>query len=576
MKIVYILFLFLISCLSAKQTDNDYFEQLTQELTRVNAQAITIKAIQKRELIKFEEYGDEKYQLGSIYTSLFLYQEDPLKQLPIVYNLLQKNDDRIEFLSITCYHYLALQFEKNSPSLSYNFLNKAIKIAEHIKSVFLPHLYHSKGRLYYNEKNYDSAEKYFLKANYFFKQKKDNFYQASMYNNLAMVFEKRNNLSQAIIFTEIGIDKLLNISAPNPNESTFLIKMKCSLGFYYYKSGEFIKAEKILKRAANYYSSRQQYFSEFLRTNKVLLEVYYASGENRKVDKIISNLQLLPVENKKLSDQILLYEMIFDRRLKDVGNSDIKELSKKLKKLKQTYENEILEKNRKISDILNRTTIEIIKSKEQIQLQTEKNHKNWLIIIFCPAGILFSFIILYLRKKNSSEKEKSEREKIIAENKRIILEQDVILHKEKIKNLHQNLNLKIETERAFLDNLKQLRKSGNNDAGEIVKDLMFKVTNLLQIDDRNYDLISESNSDNTKFLNLLSQKFPDLTKKELQLCLYFRMKLSSKEISVLENTSSGTIRVYKTKIKTKMQLGREIELGEYLAGIEYDVGSKDV
>lgn len=62
----------------------------------------------------------------------------------------------------------------------------------------------------------------------------------------------------------------------------------------------------------------------------------------------------------------------------------------------------------------------------------------------------------------------------------------------------------------------------------------------------------------------LSQQFPSLTEQELKLCAYFKLNLSSKEVSLLEGITSGSVRVYKTKIKSKMGLGKEQKLDDFL------------
>lgn len=49
--------------------------------------------------------------------------------------------------------------------------------------------------------------------------------------------------------------------------------------------------------------------------------------------------------------------------------------------------------------------------------------------------------------------------------------------------------------------------------------------------------MTESSGGNDQFIQKLSTQFPFLTKKELKRGIYFRMNLSSKEISALSNTT---------------------------------------
>ena len=145
-----------------------------------------------------------------------------------------------------------------------------------------------------------------------------------------------------------------------------------------------------------------------------------------------------------------------------------------------------------------------------------------------------------------------------------ILEKDLQLQKEKVKNLHLNLNLRTETQKAFLENLKKIKKTKNIEPEEILRDLQFKINNLIQLDNKDNELINESSLENKLFMDKLSENFPILSHQELKLCVYFKLNLSGKEIAILEKFTVGSIRVYKAKIKSKMGLSKEENLNDFL------------
>lgn len=188
-----------------------------------------------------------------------------------------------------------------------------------------------------------------------------------------------------------------------------------------------------------------------------------------------------------------------------------------------------------------------------------------LIIIF----ILTTLLIININEKLKKEINFIKDEKIILENKKNTLEQEILFQKEKIKDLHQKLNLKIETEKVFFEDLKKIKRSNcTKSQDEILKDLFIKANNSMNIDKRGKNLTFEYNIENQQFLKKLKTLYPTLTNRELKLCIYFRMNLSSKEISILENTTTGTVRVYKTRIKNKIGLNKENRLSCYLLKIE--------
>ncbi|WP_131707559.1 helix-turn-helix transcriptional regulator [Chryseobacterium angstadtii] len=190
-----------------------------------------------------------------------------------------------------------------------------------------------------------------------------------------------------------------------------------------------------------------------------------------------------------------------------------------------------------------------------------------MLIAVCVVVFIFGIIICIIKNISKKEKEIVEKEKIILTKNKKILEQDLKRQEEKITNLHLNLNLKIETEKTFLENIRKMKKSKNIDAEQMITDLFLKINNLIQIDKKNYDLINESSLENRQFIQKLSERFPSLTNNELKFCVYYKLELSSKEISLLENITEGSARVYKTKIKTKMDIGKESDLNTYLKNI---------
>ena len=141
------------------------------------------------------------------------------------------------------------------------------------------------------------------------------------------------------------------------------------------------------------------------------------------------------------------------------------------------------------------------------------------------------------------------------------------LQEEKIRNLHLNLNIKQETAKAFLEKIKKARKARSDNSEEILKDLYFELNNLINIDKRNIDFTDENTKENKNFVKKLSEEYPQLSIQELQLCVYFRLNLNAKEISMLEKISDGTVRVYKSKIKAKMGLEKDTNLEDILKQI---------
>ena len=65
----------------------------------------------------------------------------------------------------------------------------------------------------------------------------------------------------------------------------------------------------------------------------------------------------------------------------------------------------------------------------------------------------------------------------------------------------------------------------------------------------------------------LKERCPDLTPRELSLCAYLRMNISSKEIATLMNISARGVEISRYRIRKKLRLDREANLTEFMINL---------
>lgn len=559
-----LLSLIMLSC-ESKEEGNEYLHTVNTELSPLKGDQKKVEKLYRRELEKYYKTGNEIFLISSKYVELALYGDPSmrLKQIPMVYDLLKLNRERYDYLTIALNYNLASHFEKSSPEWSMKCIDEAIEADEKTKKqYFLPHLFHFKGRIFYNKGDYNKAITYFNKALEIYKLRKDILFTASMHYNFGMCYDKMNNLNRAINENLKGINILEAKKYRNIQQETFLNYMKGGLAQYFLKKKNYRKAEQLIVTMRKF-SFESPNYQMALSSSKDLIEIYDINHERNKIGNIIDSLSIIEPYLSLPSEKITLNELAQEYYANIDDHKNFGKTSKKLVTLNKE-QNELTKKELKINFEIADNYIIKIANKQTV----EQQRKNQLILI--SVGLLFIIfliiIISLIQQKNKREKILTQ-SKIIAENEKKILEQNIELQQQKIRNLHLNLNLKTETEKAFLDNLKKIKKSKNIDTEEILKDLQFKINNLIFIDKKNNNVINESSLENRMFMEKLSAKFPVLSEQELKLCVYFKLRLSAKEISLLENLTVGSIRVYKAKIKAKMELGKETDLDSYLNDI---------
>lgn len=329
------------SCHSAKD-DNIYFYEIDKRFSTAKNNHEMVQKLCDKEYEKYKKTGDIKYLISSKYGETFIYStEKSKKRIASIYELLKINNNRYIYINIACNFNLAYQFEYTSPKLSLQFLDEAIRLDEKFtdKNLFLPHLYNSKGRWYYNRKNYPLAILYFKKALKNF-GKNERLYIASMHNNLGMCYEKIGNFNNAIQEGQCGINILESKRDSTEEETNFLYSMKLNQGIYYYRKNDYLKLENYALQGFNYYKNKSQYSSKVVNYIDILLEIYRTTNQKDKEKEYINFLFNLYPKLENINNKIDACEILqnYYSQISDIDN--LKIFSEKLLKLNKNY-NEI-------------------------------------------------------------------------------------------------------------------------------------------------------------------------------------------------------------------------------------------
>lgn len=565
--IVFIVFLH--SC--KKPNDEKYFYRLTKEIEKVSRNKDSIKKIIVRESKKYVESNDMKFDLAKQYTQLFLFSdkyqeqqtfENNIQQIPLVLKIKNINRDRYQFLSMACHLNLALKFEDASPVMAMKYVDSAIASCKKMpEPYFIGHLYHAKGRFYFKQNDLQNANKFFLCAyeNY---DENDLLYRASMYNNFALVQDKLRHVDRAIIHTENAIRLLKSKPVLTVDDVGFLHILERNLALYNYENGNKDRAESILGEL--FQIKKKTPPDDEMLTIIESLRKNYRRTKSTKSEELFNYLKKYENSLINVKDQIKLYEILLEYYIEYNDFQNLRGVASKLIILNKRFDQENATLLVKLSDTLN---ISLVKSLENSNNQKQiaiRNKYIIAIVMFVVFSIILILLLWIRKEKLKKIKETAAKDFEIQNREREILNQSLNLEKIKIQNLHHNLSIKIETEKKFLENLKKIKKNNNISGDELLKDIIFQVSNLIKVDTSNLETYSDNDENQQAFSRKLLEICPELTSKELKLCLYFRLNISTKEISILLNSTDGTIRVYKTKIKNKLKLSKDDDLTSFL------------
>jgi DNA-binding CsgD family transcriptional regulator len=75
------------------------------------------------------------------------------------------------------------------------------------------------------------------------------------------------------------------------------------------------------------------------------------------------------------------------------------------------------------------------------------------------------------------------------------------------------------------------------------------------------------NQINNEFIIALSNKYPNLTPKDIKLCIYLKMNLSSKEIAPMMNISFRGVELHRYRLRKKLGLSQDENLSKFLLSV---------
>ena len=73
---------------------------------------------------------------------------------------------------------------------------------------------------------------------------------------------------------------------------------------------------------------------------------------------------------------------------------------------------------------------------------------------------------------------------------------------------------------------------------------------------------------NEDFVKLLTGNYKNLSSKDIKLCIYLKMNLSSKEIAPLMNISYRGVEIHRYRLRKKLELDQQINLNLFMNNLK--------
>ncbi|APG60253.1 helix-turn-helix and ligand-binding sensor domain-containing protein [Christiangramia salexigens] len=188
----------------------------------------------------------------------------------------------------------------------------------------------------------------------------------------------------------------------------------------------------------------------------------------------------------------------------------------------------------------------------------------YIILFLLGVLIIFRFNKYKLRKHQERlevkfEKEHHDRLNSL-EKEKLLTEIDL-----KRKELANTTMMAAKKNEVLMEIQQELNKDKKNFSNQFrLKHLMTKINNAIKNKDEWQLFETNFNEVHEDFFKELLEQYPKLTAKDLKLCSYLKMNLSSKEIAPLMGISVRGVEVHRYRLRKKLDLDPEMNLTKFL------------
>lgn len=204
----------------------------------------------------------------------------------------------------------------------------------------------------------------------------------------------------------------------------------------------------------------------------------------------------------------------------------------------------------------------------------------WMILIYTLiiSGIFYLYYkwnkIRYLEKLKLKEEELKHQKHILqlelmAENKLKLQEYDKHILEMQVQSKASEVagkSLSIAKQSEMIESIQNILDNENDLShlkSKIKKSIKINALNKNEWQSFEKNLM-QSHED---YVHKLTQKYPDLTSKDIKLCIYLKMNLSSKEIAPLMNISFRGVELQRYRLRKKIGLSKDESLSKFMINL---------
>lgn len=431
------------------------------------------------------------------------------------------------------------------------------------------------GNVYFKQGYYDEAKSYYdsaISVNIRLGNTKE---LTNNYNNLAGLYYMQGDYSKTIAALNQAIAQL----DPEKDRSLYYLMLQ-NLAVVYKKRGNDQIAEGFIKEAISYYEKEQNTL-DLIQAYLVISDIFSKRTPDSaklyldKALRIAREVRNPSVEITVLQSQYSWYrkESMFREACETLES--VMWLQDSLEEMDNRMRIESIEATNLVENE-NRNKDVILKQMRIEQLEGQKQRVVLLAILFClliGMGVLAYYFLLQKQMKKRSEEVARQRQELY-EKEKMLMDQKEQELREALELRNKELTAKVlhlvKTNEYIADVNKELQQillelsPKDISKKQHIRELLVKLRN--QSDEGTsaefkyyFEQVYHS------FYENLQKEYPALTYKDLRLCSFLKLGLSTKEIASITFKEVRSVESARNRLRKKMNLDTDVNLIEFFA-----------
>lgn len=441
--------------------------------------------------------------------------------------------------------------------------------------------------LYNKTGNKESALQLYHKAVNVAISMKDTLFIASQFNNIGLFYGNQGLLDSALHYYHLAEELLTKISEKNFRIDKFQCTIRGNIATISFKKGDYKKAMSLFSKNYQFYKNLTNpknnipVIKTAISLARTELELNNTNRILPLLDSIHSILDTTQYKDKIINKKELfeIYQKYYERKGITVRAYEYADKILQINDSLYRKEKErILQTVTSLADYAKGGFMQDLDAEKRAQenLKNEARLQLWITILLALGAVsVFLYLFVFYRQKAllaDKEKTLSESLRQLAEQKLNNVKQNMKLarldleyKKKDLAQMALHLKQKQDWSRELNNRLEELSSLRGQKRHNELKKLKSEIRSQITIDKEIKMLQQDVENLSTAFFEKIRIDHPELSKNDLKICSYIRLKLTNAQIAQLQNIDPSSVRISRYRLKKKLNLPGGADLETYLS-----------